>query len=282
MGKPATITCSAPPLAEVVYGAQFRPLPFSVATAGRLADRFSRDFPIVEEAAALPTNLEAPPGTSQQRTMLQHGLAAGLAAVAAGPMLQVGVPRSRLMLLNAEKSSLLQIQPNRFHHNWRKVGAGAYPQFDELMPAFLARWREFRDHIVALLGQGPRPIQYELTYVNHIEAGPLWTPNAPPTRIFPWFTPPLLAAGQALTLETGIHQVLPKLRGRFHMVTRTARRVADGHHVLVAEFTVRGAPVRPLDDSDLEVWMTDAHEQILTAFVDMTGPEAHAIWGLKK
>lgn len=267
MASLESVRCSAAPVAEVIYGAQFRPLPFTVTTPGRLASLFASRYPIEEQAPRLPIVLEVPPGNRRLPSL---------------PFTVGAAPAPRLLLLDSLRTTLLQIQSDRFHHNWRKVAGNEYPSFEELLPVFVARWSEFKGHLRSVLRHQPGPIQYELTYVNHIEQGPLWQPGQSPVGVLPWVSPRSIGAQGPIEVEVAVHQVLPELRGRLHAVARTGVRNSDGRPVLVFELTVRGTPARLLNDADIEKWFAAGHSALLNAFVTLTSAEAHSTWGLRR
>ena len=81
----------------------------------------------------------------------------------------------RCWFLNSAGTELIQVQTDRFIHNWRKVGDGdQYPRYEHLRTAFAA---ELRKLVEFLQRQQPGrlvPNQCEVTYVNHIVPGDAW------------------------------------------------------------------------------------------------------------
>jgi len=54
----------------------------------------------------------------------------------------------RVHFLNQQKTELLQVQRDRFLHNWRKVGSGDnYPRFERMIETFESGFRKFTDVI---------------------------------------------------------------------------------------------------------------------------------------
>ena len=76
---------------------------------------------------------------------------------------------NRVHFINREKTQLLQVQRDRFLHNWRKVGDGdSYPRFERMIETFESGLRKF----IAMIdreGLGPIvPNQCEVSYFNQI------------------------------------------------------------------------------------------------------------------
>jgi len=85
--------------------------------------------------------------------------------------LAMGVqPGTRLQITNRAGDRMVQIQPNRFHYNWKRVG-GHYPSYSQVRQEFdqhLALFARF----VEEEGLGPVvPSQWELTYVDYVPPG---------------------------------------------------------------------------------------------------------------
>jgi len=121
--------------------------------------------------------------------------------------------------------------------------------------------------------------QYELTYINHIPEGKGEHFPAEIERYVPllsWkaaqsskFLPPPGSAGLNLGFS------LPDKKGRLHVTLNHAQR-QDGGGLVVLELTARG-PGAP-DWSNMESWLSLAHEWIVRGFTDLTSPAAHEQW----
>ena len=98
----------SPPIVEVVFSVQFEPLgSLRTAQIGLLWERFRKDFPKVDEKPPLEPVLE--------RFDRPQSVKVGLRFEA----LDVP-PLARVLFLNEPESQLIQVQPDRFIHNWRK------------------------------------------------------------------------------------------------------------------------------------------------------------------
>src|ERR1035437_1636199 len=104
-----------PPVVEVVLSIQFDPIVhLQTVQIGLLWAKFRREFPKVEERGPLNPVVE------------RFG-------APASPKIGVRFeareipPLARVLFLNAPENQLVQVQPDRFIHNWRKTtGMGEY------------------------------------------------------------------------------------------------------------------------------------------------------------
>ena len=258
MSVDPNVTFKHPPVAEVVLGIQFRPLPGLLAGhLGRYWEGIHDVYPTTRDVPPLLPVIEAPPGSQ--------------------PIVDLSAePSPRVFFLSADQHRIVQVQNGRYHANWQKVGdVGEYPRYPEIRRTFLERWSGFLEFVDAN-GLGPlSPTQYEITYVNHIPEGTLWGENDGISKVFPWLNPKTNFVVGAPAVENALHYPLPQCQGRLHATTRVGIRVTDRKKVLSFELTARGAPA---ESQDLATWFDNGREAIVRSFVDLTGPEAHAVW----
>lgn len=114
-----------PPLTEVVLGVQFEPIAgFGSIHAGLFWNRIRKSFPEVEERPALQPVIERFGGRPPRDLKVQW-------EVVTAP------PPTRYWFLNQKGDQLVQLQPDRFLHNWRKQGLDdAYPRYERIRAAF--------------------------------------------------------------------------------------------------------------------------------------------------
>ncbi len=255
----------SPPVAEVVCGIQFDPLPdFRSTHFGAFLQTVRDDYPNTEDRAPLDEIRETEQGPT--------------------PKAEIGFlempPLRRIFYVDRSENFLLQLQPSRFLANWRKLKEDdKYPRYATTFPRFTSGWalfRQFADE--AKLG----PInanQYELSYINHIEEHD----EAFPSGIEQFL--PLFAWKSAQSehfLPRPSHGMLrlafnlPEGRGRLHISLGHGVRPRDNKKIAVADFTARG-PAKA-DWSDLGSWFSLAHEWIVRGFTDLTSTKAHQIW----
>lgn len=142
---------------------QFEPLDgLRTPQLGFLWQRYRDRFPKFEERLLLDPSVE------------QYG---GEGVVV--PTLQLqpidGPPAPRLWFISRDDTRLIQVQRDRFVHNWRKVtDAGQYPRYREVRETFGHELEEFRHFLDAEKLGELVPNQCEVTYVNNLVAGAGW------------------------------------------------------------------------------------------------------------
>lgn len=125
---------------------------------GRYWDRIRAEFPTVADQPPIEPQYEVedepPPGA-----VVNFRLA-------------LTPPMRRSWFIDPSEEELLQLQSDRFVHNWRGAPPGApeYPRFEALWERFSPRWDDLAAFVeTEELGQLV-PEQVELTYVNVVEA----------------------------------------------------------------------------------------------------------------
>lgn len=259
MTKPADLpSYGAPPLIEVVCGVQFHSLDLLQAHLGLLWQKFLPDYPGCTETPPLPLVIERFEETGR---------------------LNINVsdvpPLARTWFVHKDNTGIIQVQPNRFLHNWKKVKpSDEYPRHSSVIDMFRRHFAAFRE-FVEQHGVGPfQPVQYELTYVNHIPQGDGWDSTADLHKVFPDFcfrndSERFLPALETFNWRTSF--VLPRSAGRLH-ASMSGSRASDGTPVLAFELTARGFSDEESDDA-MWAWFGLAHEWVVRGFSDLTGED---------
>jgi uncharacterized protein (TIGR04255 family) len=180
---------------------------------------------------------------------------------------------------------LIQVQQDRFVHNWRKIGKGEeYPRYERIREMFKAELGTFYQFLADEQLGDLIPNQCEVTYVNQIVSGrgwerygqlgemvTLWTNHYSDT-----FLP------EPEEVHLAVRYLIPDSvgnpMGRLLINVEPARRVADSTPMLVLQLTARGKP----DDGgidDVLKFFDVGREWIVRGFASMTSPQAHKIWG---
>lgn len=251
-----------PPVIEVVCGIQFERIPqFQPTAFGLFWQRVRQGYPQTEGKPPLSPKIE------------KYGKAAR--AEDAEVEVSLTLPLPRMFFINQVPNWLIQMQADRFLHNWRKVGEeDAYPHYPEIFERFWRQWTTFRSFCQDEGLEQPQVNQLEITYINHIPVGEGWQQLADWGRVFPdlrWrnghqFLPgPESAVWRASFL-------LPNAQGRLHVSLRHAIRTKDNCQVLLCELTARGM-AGSLDDTGLHDWFELGHEWIVRGFADLASAE---------
>ena len=251
-----------PPLTEVVCGVTFQNLDNLIAPhLGLLWQQYQPDFPRVEEVPLLPSPIEIFEGQ-----MLQGNL-----------RLNDVPPLPRELFISEDENTIIQIQRDRFAHNWRKLREEvAYPRYANVIQSFQERFSVF-ENFIKNAGLEIVPMQYELTYVNQIPEGDLWKRVSDIGNIFNRIN---FSFGEGLILEEPetvnwrISFVLPNQSGRLYATVKTgATRTTDKKEVLIFDLTVRGIG-EDKSLSNMQQWFDIAREWIVKGFTDLTTSEA--------
>jgi uncharacterized protein (TIGR04255 family) len=263
----------APPVTEVVLGVQFNSLDrLKAPHLGLVWEVFRDRFGEIEER---------PPVDPAFETFPEKG--AGAAMALAQFQLISGVQTPRVLFMSGKKTELLQVQRDRFMHNWRKVeDADVYPRFEKLLATFLACYGEF-DALVKREGLGTIvPNQCEITYVNQILLPPGETPVAAFERIFGNLrvTIDLEDLGKPEDARFMIRYVMRdrnrKPNGRL-LITADPGLRADGTNIVRLTLVARGQPVTA-DTEGISEFLSLGRRLIVRSFTNLTSKRMHEIW----
>lgn len=255
-----------PPVIEVVSGILFKPINTLLSPhIGLLWEKYRSEYPQCREVAALDPAVEQydePP-----RMTLEIGSVP---------------PLARVWLVSEAGNAIIQVQRDRFLHNWRKVKPeDEYPRYSKVKQMFMDRLQRFQKFLDENRLGVIEPLQYEMTYINHIPKGEGWGDLSEIQNIFPDFSFRNRKA-RFLPTPSGINWkttfTLPEKVGRMHVLIRQVRVRETGLPLLMMDLTVRGISA----NKSLEVmgeWFDLAREWIVRGFADLTGEEVQKnIW----
>ena len=148
-----------PPLAEVVLGVQFSDLTgYRTQHAGLLWERhFRRDFPECVERPPIEAVFETFGAVSVGPPSLKVQV-----LEAPGPIIP------RLWFINDDNTELIQMQADRFLHNWRSEQKAPYPRYEPIREHFFQELEIVESFLDGEKIGSLEPNQCEVTYVNHI------------------------------------------------------------------------------------------------------------------
>jgi len=151
-----------PPVVEVAIGLQFVPIAgFSQAHIGAYWQLIRSEYPKTLDQMRLDSPVE--------------NLYGSTAPVFPFPFLIGATPRvNRSWLISGNDELLIQVQDDRFWHNWR-LKDGEYPHFEALLALFQSKYREFGSAMESMELPTPHPIQAEVAYFNWIAEQPITT-----------------------------------------------------------------------------------------------------------
>ena len=258
-----------PPVEEVVVGVQFESLEhYTTVHPGLYWQTIKKDYPHTEDQ--LPLELAYELFNEDKGQGITHTLKNML-------------PLRRCWFVNEGKNSLVQVQPERFLHNWRKIsGKEEYPRYENIRQEFRKLWQGFR-RFVKKWNLGELKLNYwELTYVNHIAEGEVWTSMGDISRVLPLWSGS--TSGSYLpkpeNIKFDVKYAFSNELTRLHVKLEPRIRRLDSSKLLRLTLTARGRLQSETEKKLLEK-LDFGHELIVQAFTDITSPDAHKIWKRK-
>jgi uncharacterized protein (TIGR04255 family) len=273
IARPADLAdYTSPPVTEVVLGVQFNSLErFLAPHLGLVWGRFRSDFPnIVEHPPLFPT-------FETFGSHPQFFPAMGL-QIAAADM-------PRVFFINEDRTQLLQLQKDRFLHNWRKIAAGGeYPRFERMLETFEIGFKTVIDVLAEEKLGTVIPNQCEVSYINQI-------PVLDGESVYDTFNKVFAHQSASMILDDlgGAPEDLRLLlryiirdensapAGRVIISADPARR-ADGVTIIQLTLTARGIPPTP-DSAGLVNFLGRGRLHIVRAFTNLTSEQMHKEWG---
>lgn len=261
-----------PPVVEVVTAVSFRRLPalsfvhFSTFWKEHLSDA----FPQVEEQ---------PPKSSPLGRSGPEGLASELSLRIAGEY-----PPPRLWFLSENRDELLQVQPDWLACNWRKPDADAkYLRWPSRRTAFASFYTSLesylRDENLGRLS----PERCEVTYVNHIEPGPIWGAHGDLHKILRTVNHAQVPHLEREQIQFRDQFVMKDINdapiGRIY-VTATPGYLDGKLPIYQLELTARGEPMGD-GISGILSFMDEGRKAIVRTFAGITTREIQAEWGVQ-
>ena len=248
---------------------QFAPIPgFNVAHYGLYWDRIRNEYPRFETQPPIPNVTEQfGPGSA-----VGHQL--GLAFVQ--------IPEIRCWYQEQSGNRLIQVQRDRFVHNWRKItGTERYPRYPDLRDRLEKEWHRFCDFLVDEQLERPKINQCEVLYVNNIEYEKGWKGYGELDKVIATLATPkpknrFLPEPERVSMQVTYR--LEENAGRLYVAFGPVIRARDGKEVLQMTLTARGAPKSSSDD-DVFAWLDLGRKWVVRGFSDFTSTEMHKVWG---
>ncbi len=240
----------------------------TTAHVGLLWQRYRDRLPEIEERAPLPPVTEGFALPSPPRAEVSF---------------EDKPPTPRVWFVNEEKTELLQVQQDRFIHNWRKVGEGdAYPRYERIRDRFREEVLAFEEFLKAEHLGELAVNQCEVTYVNHVERAGEWQHHGEIERVLKNWTPlpapAFLPVPEDATLRwryriTGENGPV----GRLYVAVQPSWSVADKRPVWVMNLMARGAPIGPGIRGAFEFFDL-GREWVVRGFADLTTDSLQHRW----
>ena len=257
--KQSPIIYEHPPIDEIVCGIRFNPIKrLQSGHFGILWQRFRSDFPRTEDQ-----NLVGPVSQEDFGSPDKP-------------------PLPRVWFIHENENELIQVQRNRFLHNWRKRQPDdEYPGYEKVVENFERYLSCFEEFLAEENLENLVPKEYELTYINLIPKGHGWENPSDLANVFPNLLSPtrqsvLLNDVQGINWQTIFG--LPKGLGQLIVSIRNAQRVADKQQIIYIEFkALSSGSYKPIRG-----WFNTAHNTIAKFFSNLVNNEIQEkFWGRK-
>jgi len=247
----------SPPVNEVSLAVAFQPVGLTVITAGELwRKHFKAGYPKVDEQVPVRMPIESFSGFPSVASTLQWEVNEG------------APPLPRLWFLTEEGTELIQVQRDWFARNWRQVetASASYPLYPAAREAFERDFRTFAKEL------GPiRPLQAEITYINHISEPDVAAVVARLSR-----TKARTPEFQGYTSQYVLTRDGANV-GRLYLQAQKALRRSSGEALTVLTITVRGVPIGDGIDGAMR-FLDLGNEEALVAFIEATRPALQKKW----
>lgn len=263
-----------PPVNEVVISVQFDTLEkFSAVHPGVYWQRIRNTYPKVSVQPPLSSVFELFEEEKLKEEKLK-GLTGKLSPIP---------PIPRCWFLDDTQNHLVQIQTDRFVHNWKKVtGTEEYPRYESIREDFTSLWADFSKFVEDENLGTLRTNQWELTYVNYLYEDNGWVSMGDLPNLFPSWSGKssegYLPVPENVTFN--VTYAFPEEHGRLHISLQPSVKMPEGTSLLRLTLTARGR----LESSDIENILRSldlGHQWIVCGFTDFTTSKAHKIWKRK-
>jgi uncharacterized protein (TIGR04255 family) len=264
-----------PPVVEVALSVQFDSLgKLRTPQLGLLWQEFRKRFPVTEEHAPLAPVVERFGAQGRRKGLVRIEL-------------QESPPKPRCWFLTEAGTELIQVQHDRFVHNWRKAGTDAeYPRYEHIRATFANELTRFADFIAREQLGTFTATQCEVTYVNHITAGKGWQEHGDLGNVLTVFrrsfSDDFLESVEdaAVRLRFVMRNEAGEPIGRLHAVLDPGYRTGSDRPLFTLNLTARGAPLGEEIDGVLK-FLDLGREWVVRGFASLTTPAMHKEWGRK-
>ncbi|MBW4444356.1 MAG: TIGR04255 family protein [Plectolyngbya sp. WJT66-NPBG17] len=257
-----------PPVTEVACSVLFRSIEeLATAHVGLLWQAFQPEYPYVEDTVPLASKVEFFENKPIEAKLQITGVP----------------PMPRVWFITESGNRVIQIQRERFIHNWRKIqNTDEYPRYESVVNKFQEYLSTFEGFLANSRLSKLSYLQYELTYVNQIPQSHGWKTFEDIGNIFPdfsWRTQSERFLKSPKSLNWGTSFDLPDEIGRLYVGVSSAMQ--GNEPILLVELTVRGIGDYAAPES-LRKWFDIAHDWIVRAFADLTAESIQTeIWKRK-
>jgi uncharacterized protein (TIGR04255 family) len=250
-----------PPVDEVVCGFTFEPLrQLKIPHIGLLWEKFRNEYPNVQHAVPIATD---PSFLVDEATRL---------------------PLPRVWFISKADNELIQLQLDRFYYNWRHRGDD-YPRYTSIIKKFEKGKSELEAFTNELMLGSIKPLECELTYINHVPKGQGWERIDDLQKVmrdFTWQKEKHHFLPHPANVAWQVRFELPQGKGWLNVKLNQATRKVDGVPSLILELSAKGLGEEKTATA-MRKWFDVAHEWIVRGFTDLTEKQIQeSIWKREK
>jgi uncharacterized protein (TIGR04255 family) len=263
-----------PPVAEVIFSVQFEELTQlrNVQMAELWLEHFRDRLPKVEEHGTVDPQIER---FGVIKTARQGGRRIRLVSFPSPP-----VPRYWFV----GGTEVVQVQQDRFMCSWRRTEAGDdYPRFEQVREMFRHDFAAFSSFLTKRELGEIRPVQCEITYLNHILKSGVWEDHGQLERVLsPWmgtYSDGWLPPAEDVT----VHSRYIMRDGSGDPIGRLHAEIAPGYkddeeQIHILNLSARGAPIGE-GENGIFAFFDRGREWIVRGFTSLTTDRMHKAWG---
>jgi uncharacterized protein (TIGR04255 family) len=201
-----------------------------------------------------------------------------LQPISSEPQVWTLPPLRRVFFIRPPGNYLIQLQPNRILHNWRKVeDADEYPRYETAYPKFVWSWDQLKLFTARAGLAEPQPDIFELTYINHItRPGAKFPRDVWEFLAFYQQTPSVAVAKESSAMAMHFGWPLQQDMGILTFDLKHGMRATDESDVMLIEFNARGKAAQ--GGANMDEWFAVAHSAIVNTFDALSTESAHKLW----
>lgn len=269
--RPALPDFRQPPVVEVTLSVQHSPLvELRTPHLGLFWETVKTEFPVIQEQLPIAPVIEVLGLPPEQ----EAGMRVELLRVP---------PIPRCWFMRKDESELLQVQQDRFISNWRKTPPGVdYPRYEHVRDVFFDNFQIYQEFLKREAIGEIIPNQCEVTYVNHIHAGEIWTKPGQLGKVFTVWTPTysdeFLSEPEDVrfAIRYAITDDKEEMVGRLH-ISLEPKYSTDGNLLFVMILTARGKPSAP-STQGIRDFFDLGRKWIVRGFTSITTQQMHDLW----
>ncbi|HEV8370989.1 MAG TPA: TIGR04255 family protein [Pyrinomonadaceae bacterium] len=254
-----------PPVVETVLDVGFSPLAqWGIPHFGLFWQSIRDDYPTFKDQPPVLLQRESFGEAPAQRLNLAFDI--------------LNQPEARCWFEERSGARLIQIQHDRFIHNWRKTEEQQeYPHYEQVIrPAFSKEWDRFCSFLHQQGISQPEVQQCEVQYVNHIDFNGWESFTSLVDALGEW---PggrgYLPRPESIVFNTSY--LMPENAGRLRIVVQPAVRNNDGKRVIQLSLIARGRPSSSTRE-DILAWFDLGRNWIVNGFTEFSSTKMHQTW----